>query len=77
MEQMTSFMFCFREKIKSSLEATLSEIESTKQSLDLSEAAKNHDSKMFEEVQKELFNGLQIQDGTEQTEADASLGTWM
>ena len=32
---------------------------------------------MFEEVQKELFNGLQLQDGTEQTEADASLGTWM
>jgi len=66
-----------REQIKSSLEATLSEIESTKQSLDISEAAKNQDSKMFEEVQKELFNGLQLQDGTEQTEADASLGTWM
>ena len=42
--------------------------------VDSSEAAKNEESVKFQQIQKQLFEGLQ--DG-EQTEADTSLVTWM
>ena len=42
-------------------------------SLDISEAAKNEESVKFQEIRKQLMDGLQ----DEQTEVDTSLGTWM
>ena len=69
-------VFNCREKLKTSLDAAISEMESTKQSLDISEVARNEDSKMFQEIQRELIEGLQ-EASDQQTDADASLGTYL
>ena len=58
-------------------EAALSDVEANKRSLDISEAARNEESVLFKEIQKELITGLEQKDGSEQTDADTSLGTWM
>merc|ERR1719410_1677842 len=58
-------------------EAALSDVEANKRSLDISEAARNEESVLFKEIQKELITGLEQIDGSEQTDADTSLGTWM
>jgi len=51
----------------------LDDLENNKVSLDISEAARNEESVKFQEIQKQLMDGLQ----DEQTEVDTSLGTWM
>jgi len=51
----------------------LDDLENNKVSLDISEAAKNEESVKFQEIQKQLMDGLL----DEQTEVDTSLGTWM
>ena len=60
-----------REVVKSSLETSLAQLEPCKTSI--SEAAKNEDSQLFKNIQRELITGLE----EEKTDADTSIGTWM
>ena len=60
-----------REVVKSSLETSLAQLEHCKTSI--TEAAKNEDSQLFKNIQRELITGLE----EEKTDADTSTGTWM
>ena len=60
-----------REVVKSSLETSLAQLENCKTSI--TEAAKNEDSQLFKNIQRELITGLE----EEKTDADTSIGTWM
>lgn len=53
------------------LETTLASRENNKTSI--SEAAKNEDSQLFKNIQRELITVLD----EERTDADTSIGTWM
>ena len=61
----------FRDVVKSTLETSLSTLEHNKTSI--CEAARNEDSQMFKNIQRELITGLE----EEKTDADSSIGTWM
>ena len=60
-----------RSVVKSSLETSLAQLETCKTSI--TEAAKNEDSQLFKNIQRELVTGLE----EEKTDADTSIGTWM
>ena len=60
-----------REVVRTSLESGLAQMEHCKTSI--TEAAKNEDSQLFKNIQRELITGLE----EEKTDADTSTGTWM
>ena len=61
-----------RDVVKPPQETSLAQFEHCKTST-ITEAAKNEDSQLFKNIQRELITGLE----EEKTDADTSLGTWM